>query len=133
MIAHNLDGKILDRLAALLWEENTNPPLIVVRSAGFIADFYIQVHEHCGMYIPAHQVLIYTANLLLVIESHSETNPSLRLTKPFPGLQAWADSVDYDKVDPTEHAHIPFAILLIKEADAWRKEVSQILMCSSSC
>ncbi|KAI0084996.1 hypothetical protein BDY19DRAFT_968441 [Irpex rosettiformis] len=104
VIAHNLSAKTLDRLAELLWEENTNPPLIVVRSAGFIADFYIQVHKHC------------------VIESHSETNPSLRLTKPFPALQAWADSIDYDEVDPTEHAHIPFPIILIKEADAWRKE-----------
>ena len=58
-----------------------------------------------------------------VIESHSETAPSLRLTKPFPALQQWADSVDYDKMDPTEHAHIPFAIILIKEADKWRAEV----------
>ena len=58
-----------------------------------------------------------------MIESHSETAPSLRLTKPFPELQAWADSIDYDQLDPTEHAHIPFAIILIKEADKWRAEV----------
>ncbi|KAI0788968.1 hypothetical protein BC629DRAFT_470320 [Irpex lacteus] len=106
VIAHNLEKETLEKLASLLWEEPTNPPLIVVRSAGFLADFYIQVHEHC------------------VIESHSETAPSLRLTKPFPALQAWADSIDYDAIDPTEHAHIPFAIILIKEADAWRKEHS---------
>lgn len=59
-----------------------------------------------------------------MIESHSETTPSLRLTKPFPALQQWAHSIDYDTIDPTDHAHIPFAIILIKEADQWRKEVS---------
>ncbi|EKM53152.1 uncharacterized protein PHACADRAFT_259339 [Phanerochaete carnosa HHB-10118-sp] len=104
VITHNLPAKTLDQLASLLWQDPTYPPLIVVRSAGFLADFYIQLHEHC------------------VIESHSETAPSLRLTKPFPALQAWADTLDYDKLDPTEHAHVPFALVLIKEADKWRAE-----------
>lgn len=60
-----------------------------------------------------------------VIESHSESTPSLRLSNPFPSLQAWADSLDYDALDPTDHAHIPFAIILIKEGDQWRKEASR--------
>lgn len=63
-----------------------------------------------------------------VIESHNETPPSIRLTKPFPALQEWADDLDYAKLDPTEHAHIPFAIILIKEADNWRQEVSSLLL-----
>ena len=63
--------------------------------------------------------------IIPVIESHSETPPSIRLTKPFPALQDWADSVDYSKLDPTEHAHLPFAIIRIKEADQWRAEVRQ--------
>lgn len=58
-----------------------------------------------------------------VIESHSETTPSLRLTKPFPALQQWADSTDYETLDPTDHGHIPFALILIKAADKWRAEV----------
>ena len=48
IIAHNLHQTILDELAGLLWADLTNPPLIVVRSAGFLADFFIQFHEHCG-------------------------------------------------------------------------------------
>ncbi len=48
VIAHNLDQDILDALSQLLWENPTSPSLIVVRSAGFLADFYIQFHEHCG-------------------------------------------------------------------------------------
>lgn len=61
----------------------------------------------------------------LVIESHSETAPSLRLTKPFPALQEWADSLNYDSLDTTDHGHIPFPVILIKEADRWKAEVSE--------
>ncbi|KAI0079164.1 hypothetical protein K474DRAFT_1689972 [Panus rudis PR-1116 ss-1] len=104
VIAHNLPKGTLEKLSALLWEDLTDPPLIVVRSAGFLADFYIQFREQC------------------IIESHSEAAPSLRLTKPFPALQEWANSLDYSKLDPTDHAHVPFVIILIKEADQWRAE-----------
>lgn len=48
VIAHNLSAKVLEKLSALLWQDATYPPLIVVRSAGFIADFFIQFHEHCS-------------------------------------------------------------------------------------
>ena len=58
-----------------------------------------------------------------VIEPHSETFPSLRLTRPFPALAEWAASIDYDKLDPTEHAHIPFPIILVKETEKWKAEV----------
>lgn len=50
VIVHNLAQGTLDKLAALLWEDPTYPPLIAVRSAGFIADFYVQLHEHCGRF-----------------------------------------------------------------------------------
>lgn len=50
VITHNLDSTTLDHLARLLWEDASNPPLMVVRSAGFMAEFYIQIHEHCGLY-----------------------------------------------------------------------------------
>lgn len=49
VIAHNLESSTLDSLAGLLWEDPSNPPLMVVRSAGLLADFYVQIHEHCGM------------------------------------------------------------------------------------
>ena len=51
VIVHNLEEKTVARLAELLWQDPTNPPLMVVRSAGFLADFYIQLHEHCGAYL----------------------------------------------------------------------------------
>lgn len=51
VIAHNLDKPTLEELSALLWSNPEGPPLVTVRSAGFLAEFHIQYHEHCGMYI----------------------------------------------------------------------------------
>ena len=46
VIAHNLEEVSLQRLSRLLWEDHTYPPLLVVRSAGFLAEFYLQFHVH---------------------------------------------------------------------------------------
>lgn len=46
VIAHNLDNPLLDRLSSFLWSDPSRPPLVVVRSAGFLAEFFIQFHEH---------------------------------------------------------------------------------------
>jgi amyloid beta precursor protein binding protein 1 len=48
VIVHNLEKKQLEELSALLWEDEAAPPLLVIRSAGFIAEFYIQYHKHEG-------------------------------------------------------------------------------------
>ncbi len=48
VIAHNLKKDVLEDLSTLLWANPNGPALISVRSAGFLAEFYIQYHEHCG-------------------------------------------------------------------------------------
>ncbi len=48
VIAHNLNKHVLDQLSTLLWANPNGPPLISVRSAGFLAEFHIQYHQHCG-------------------------------------------------------------------------------------
>lgn len=48
VIAHNLHPTLLDKVAELLWTDPSLPTLIVVRSAGFLAEFFIQFHEHHG-------------------------------------------------------------------------------------
>ncbi|OJT14239.1 NEDD8-activating enzyme E1 regulatory subunit [Trametes pubescens] len=103
VIAHNLDKPTLEELSALLWSNPEGPPLVTVRSAGFLAEFHIQYHEHC------------------VSESHSENAPSLRITRPFPALLEWARSLDLNALDPTEHGHIPFVVILVRQVDEWRK------------
>ncbi|KAG2033554.1 hypothetical protein BDR03DRAFT_925430 [Suillus americanus] len=103
IIAHNLDHTLLNKLSALLWKDAKYPPLVVVRSAGFLADFNIQFHEHT------------------IIESHSETSPSLRIDKPFPALKEHALSLEFDKMDSTEHGHTPYVVILVRALEDWKK------------
>jgi amyloid beta precursor protein binding protein 1 len=103
VIAHNLDHTLLSKLSVLLWKDAKYPPLVVVRSAGFLADFYIQFHEHT------------------IIESHSEISPSLRIDKPFPALREHALSLEFDKLDSTEHGHIPYVVILVRALEDWKK------------
>ena len=46
IITHNLAPVLLTRLADFLWRSPSPPPLIPVRSAGFLADFFLQFHNH---------------------------------------------------------------------------------------
>lgn len=52
VIAHNLDKTPLERLASLLWEDEAAARLVVVRSAGFLAEFHIQYKEHTSQFSP---------------------------------------------------------------------------------
>ncbi|KAH9829038.1 uncharacterized protein C8Q71DRAFT_912070 [Rhodofomes roseus] len=104
VIAHNLRKDTLDELSKLLWADHSNPPLIAVRSAGFLAEFFIQYHERC------------------VAQPHTDDNvPSLRIIRPFPALSKWASELDFDKLDPTEHGHVPFVIILVRAVEDWKK------------
>ncbi|EGN97124.1 hypothetical protein SERLA73DRAFT_92105 [Serpula lacrymans var. lacrymans S7.3] len=104
VITHNLEQTILEKLSSLLWSDDTYPPLAVIRSAGFLAEFFIQFHEHN------------------IIESHSETSPSLRIDKPFPALLEHALSLDLSSMDPTEHGHIPYVTILVRALEDWKKK-----------
>ena len=55
VIAHNLDDGLLDRLSSVLWNDPACPPFVVVRSAGFLAEFFIQFHEHTSEHIFIYQ------------------------------------------------------------------------------
>jgi amyloid beta precursor protein binding protein 1 len=46
IITHNIAPVLLTRLANLLWSDPSSPPLIPVRSAGFLAEFFVQFHTH---------------------------------------------------------------------------------------
>ncbi|KAG6918799.1 hypothetical protein DXG01_011551 [Tephrocybe rancida] len=103
VVAHNLGPKLLDRLSTLLWSDDSLPTLVAIRSAGFLAEFFIQFHEHT------------------VVESHSETAPSLRIDKAFPALLDYSLSLDFAKMDPTDHTHIPYVVILVRALEDWKK------------
>ncbi|QRW20828.1 cytochrome P450 family protein [Rhizoctonia solani] len=102
VIAHNLPDGPLRKLASLLWSNVAHPPLVVVRTAGFLADFTIQLHEHA------------------VVDSHSETAPSLRIDKPFPELLEHSLSLDFPAMDPTDHGHVPYVYILVRAMHDWK-------------
>ncbi|KIM24858.1 hypothetical protein M408DRAFT_331530 [Serendipita vermifera MAFF 305830] len=109
VIAHNLPRKVVDKLAAYLWSDRSLPALIVVKTAGFLAEFYLQCHEHT------------------VIDSHSEEKVSLRIDNPFPALLEKATSIDLSSLDQTTHSHIPFIYILIQAAAQWRAKHNNTL------
>ena len=46
----------------------------------------------------------------------------LRLSDPFPELQDYVNSIDMDSLELNIHGHIPWAVVLIKASQAWRKD-----------
>ncbi|KAJ7683019.1 hypothetical protein B0H17DRAFT_1205437 [Mycena rosella] len=86
----------------LLWADETLPTLVVVNSAGFLGEFFIQFHEHT------------------IIDSHSETAPSLRIDKAFPALLDYATSLDFASMDPTDHTHVPYVVILVRALADWK-------------
>ena len=59
VIAHNLPVKVVQQLSDLLWAEEAGSSLIVVKSAGFLAEFSIQFHDHASTL--THAVLVDTS------------------------------------------------------------------------
>ncbi|KIK63910.1 hypothetical protein GYMLUDRAFT_94847 [Collybiopsis luxurians FD-317 M1] len=105
VIAHNVDSNVLDDLADLLWP---GTHLVVVNSAGFLAEFSIHYQEH------------------QIVESHSETAASLRIDKAFPALLDYAMSLSLETMDITDHAHIPYPVILVRALEEWRREREQV-------
>lgn len=103
VIAHNLDLELLRKLSNLLWGSETDPALMVVSSAGFMAEFSIQFYEHC------------------VMESHSDAVPSLRMDKPFSSLLEYTDGLDFQSMDPTDHSHLPYVVILVRALQTWKQ------------
>jgi len=46
----------------------------------------------------------------------------LRLADPFPGLVAFSQAIDVEKLDSHLHAHVPFVVLLIQHSLKWKAE-----------
>jgi amyloid beta precursor protein binding protein 1 len=63
------------------------------------------------------------SHLGAVIETHSENMPSLRIDKPFPGLLQHAVSLDLASMDPTDHGHIPYVVILVRAMEEWKSSV----------
>ncbi|KAG0175434.1 NEDD8-activating enzyme E1 regulatory subunit [Apophysomyces sp. BC1034] len=84
--------------------QRTNKVLINVRCKGLCGLFRVQSPEHT------------------VIESHPENVVDLRLLSPFRQLNEYVDTFDLDSLDQTDHAHVPFVVVILKYLSAWKAE-----------
>ena len=124
VLTHNLDEDSVQRLSQLLWEDRSYPPLVVIRSAGFLAEFYVQFHEHDSELSFSFLFLLESIFFPAVVESHPDNTPSLRVDTPFPALVDYAMSIDFENMDITDHGHIPYVVILVRVLGEWKKAVS---------
>ncbi|GMF09711.1 unnamed protein product [Phytophthora lilii] len=79
-------------------------PLLLVTSYGLLGALRLQVAQHA------------IADAKLDPPRHE-----LRLAKPFPALQKFADSFDLQALSSIEHAHVPFVVLLLQAMKKWKE------------
>ncbi|RXK39228.1 amyloid beta protein binding protein 1 [Tremella mesenterica] len=103
IITSNLPPSLELQIADLLWS-GPDIPLIGIRSSGFIGRVEIQLREHC------------------IVDTHPETNHTLRIYQPFPALEEYAVGLDIDGMDSMDYSHIPWVVLLVRLASQWKKD-----------
>jgi amyloid beta precursor protein binding protein 1 len=101
IIANNLPEDSVEKLAKICWE--CNIALFIQYTWGLLGYLRIIVPEHT------------------VIEAKLDNPPDdLRLTCPFPALLEYALSFDFNKMNSTEHSHIPYIIILLQALEKWK-------------
>ncbi|CAJ0955784.1 unnamed protein product, partial [Ranitomeya imitator] len=103
VIATQLSESTLLRLAETLW--NSNIPLLISRTYGFIGYMRIIVKEHT------------------VTESHPDNAlEDLRLDQPFAELREHLQQYDLEHMERKDHSHTPWIIVVAKYLEKWRTE-----------
>ncbi|KAE9024394.1 NEDD8-activating enzyme E1 regulatory subunit [Phytophthora rubi] len=101
VLATQLDELAAARLAELCLAKRI--PLLLVTSYGLLGSLRLQVAQHA------------IADAKLDPPRHE-----LRLSKPFPELQKFAESFDLKSLTTIEHAHVPFVVLLLQAMKNWK-------------
>lgn len=115
VVATQLDEATLAHLAALCLAKRL--PLVVAQTCGLLGLFRVQATQHA-----------------IADAKHDPPLHELLLATPFPSLQAFADSVDLNALSSIDHAHVPFVVLLLKAAAAWKAtHNSQLPRCVHAC
>jgi len=83
----------------------------------------VQFHTHESAWIFPDVLATSDRICDVVIESHTEISPSLRIDKPFPALLQAARAFDFDAMDTTDHGHIPYVYILVRALDDWKSTV----------
>jgi NEDD8-activating enzyme E1 regulatory subunit len=102
VLATQLDERSTQILSAVCYSANV--PLVLALSNGFIGYLRNVVPEHC------------------ILESKPEPAPlvDLRLANPWPELLEFALSFNIETLEPHEHSHVPYVVVLLQLAQVWK-------------
>lgn len=101
IITTQLNEDILLSLSEICWKFNI--PLVAVRTYGFIGYMRLICPEHT------------------MVETHPDGILDLRISCPFPELQAFADKYDFTNMNSAERSHVPYVIILLKCLKDWKE------------
>jgi hypothetical protein len=92
---------VVVKLDALLREKNI--PMITVRAYGLVGAVRVSMEEHC------------------VVEAKPDNRvDDLRLGTPWPELASFAEGIKTAELDSHARKHVPWGVLLVQAARAWR-------------
>lgn len=117
VLAVNLPNASLHKLASVC--HSTDKILITVKCKGLVGTFTVQSPEHTGKKKRRRGERKRSDMAKIVIETHPENVADLRLSCPFQQLLDYVDTFDLDSLDQTDHAHVPFVVILLKYAKAY--------------
>lgn len=93
------------------------PDLLVLKERLWLKNIPLLHVSTCGFY----GSLQIFCNETTIVETHDPSQTyDLRIDKPWPALQEYADSFNLEALDDTEHAHVPYIIIFIKALESWK-------------
>ncbi|UZJ54857.1 hypothetical protein CBS101457_004177 [Exobasidium rhododendri] len=106
IIAVNQPHFVLFPLAEMAWKakDGSGVPLMTLKGYGLVGEVQVQVKEAA------------------IIETHPDNIVDLRLTRPWPSLQEYAEKYDMNSSDTMERSHIPFVVILLRKLQEWKQE-----------
>lgn len=101
VVAANLTERAHRKIAAVCWDLNV--PLMIVRAYGMIGYMRIQAKQHD------------------IVESKPDSHLwDLRIANSFKELEDYARSFSMEDLEPVEHKHVPFVVILLHILQKWR-------------
>ncbi|KAG0347216.1 NEDD8-activating enzyme E1 regulatory subunit [Podila humilis] len=108
VVASAVTRQVAENLANICWqtslESKMNISFVWVKTVGLIGAARIAVPEHT------------------IVETHPSNVADLRIDTPFPELESYAKSFDFNTQDTMEFGHIPYVAILLKYMDGWKTE-----------
>lgn len=99
VVSDYIDPEFLDTLKTKLFKKEI--PLFIVNTVGFYGTINLIINE------------------ITVIETHTSQLFDLRIDQPWQELSELSDSYQLDSLDDSDHAHVPYVIILMQALRSW--------------